>query len=127
MRVIVTKRRTFSAKERLDYFLKANGCCAKCALKITPGKRWDLDHVIPLSLGGSNDVTNLQVLCHVCHTQKTKSDVSTHAKTLRIQSRHLGARRSRRPLPFGRQSPFKKTIDGSVVRRYGKQSTFYGA
>ena len=121
----MTKRRTFSAKERLDFFLKANGCCAQCTLKITPGKRWDLDHVIPLSLGGSNDATNLQVLCHFCHIQKTKSDVSTHAKTLRIQLRHLGATRSKRPLPFGRWSPLKKTIDGKIVLRQRCRSRLY--
>ena len=113
----MTKRRTFSAKERLDYFLKANGCCAQCSLNISPGKRWDIDHVIPLSLGGSNDMTNLQVLCQTCHSQKTKADLSTYAKTLRIQSRHLGAQRSKRPLPCGRDSPFKKTIHGQIVLR----------
>lgn len=127
MGAVMTKRRTFSAKERLDHFLKANGCCAQCSLKITPGKRWDLDHVIPLSLGGSNDVTNLQVLCQACHTQKSKSDVSTHAKTLRLRLKHLGARRSTRPLPCGRESLFKKTVDGRVVRRQkliGSQPTY---
>ncbi|MBS7804498.1 HNH endonuclease [Rhizobiales bacterium TNE-4] len=113
----MTKRRTFSAKERLHHFLKANGCCAKCSLKITPGKRWDLDHVIPLSLGGTNDTTNLQVLCQACHNQKTKSDVSSNAKALRIQAKHFGARQSTRPLPCGRESLFKKKIDGKVVSR----------
>ncbi|MBS7805775.1 HNH endonuclease [Rhizobiales bacterium TNE-4] len=113
----MTKRRTFSSKERLAYFLQAKGHCAQCSLKITPGKRWDLDHVIPLSLGGSNDITNLQVLCQACHTQKTKSDVSSNAKARRIQLRHLGATRSKRPLPCGRKSPFKRTIEGMVVRR----------
>ena len=117
MAAVMTKRRTFSSKERLAYFLKANGCCAQCSLKITPGKRWDLDHVIPLSLGGSNEVTNLQVLCQACHTQKTKSDLSTHAKTLRIQARHLGARRVRQPLPCGRTSKYKRTITGRIVLR----------
>jgi len=117
MGAVMTKRRTFSAKERLDHFLKANGCCAQCSLQITPGKQWDLDHVIPLSLGGSNDTTNLQVLCQACHTQKTKSDVSTNAKARRVQLRHLGATRSKRPLPCGRDSPFKKTIHGQIVLR----------
>lgn len=117
MESIMTKRRTFSAKERLDHFLKANGCCGQCSLKITPGKRWDLDHMIPLSLGGSNDTTNLQVLCQACHTQKTKIDVTSNAKARRIQLRHLGATRSKRPLPCGRQSLFKKTIDGKIMRR----------
>ncbi|MBS7805084.1 HNH endonuclease [Rhizobiales bacterium TNE-4] len=113
----MTKRRTFSSKERLAYFLQAKGHCAQCSLKITPGKRWDLDHVIPLSLGGSNEPTNLQVLCQACHTQKTKSDVSSNAKARRIQLKHFGARQCTRPLPFGRKSLLKKKIDGRIVRR----------
>ena len=113
----MTKRRAFSARERLDYFLRANGNCAQCALKITPGKRWDIDHVIPLALGGSNEASNLQILCQPCHTQKTRTDLSANAKARRIQIRHLGASRSKRPLPCGRQSPFKKTIDGKILKR----------
>lgn len=115
--LIMNKRQTFSPTERLKLFLEANGCCAQCCLKIQPGKRWDIDHVIPLALGGSNDARNLQVLCQACHLEKTKTDLSTTAKSKRRQLRHLGASRSKRPLPCGRYSPFKKTIDGKVVRR----------
>ena len=36
---------------------------------------------------GLCEATNFQVLCLACHTQKTKSDLSTRAKTLRTQLR----------------------------------------
>lgn len=31
----------------------------------------DVDHIIPLSRGGTHDRENLQPLCHACHSRKT--------------------------------------------------------
>ena len=111
-------RRSLSTRARLDLFLQAKGRCASCTLPIAPGKGWDIDHIIPLALGGSDTPDNLQILCRICHSTKTaKHDVPAIAKTERIRARHLGAKVARRPMPFGRASPFKKTIYGIILKR----------
>ena len=112
------RRRSLATRERLDLFLAAHGRCQRCGWALAPGTRWDIDHVIPLALGGRDQAGNMQVLCAACHGGKThREDVPVIAKTVRIRARHLGARTSRRPLPGGRRSRWKKTIDGRVVER----------
>jgi 5-methylcytosine-specific restriction protein A len=89
------RRRSLSTRERLDLFLAARGQCQHCGWALTPGKRWEVDHVIPLALGGRDQVDNMQVLCAPCHGGKThRQDVPVIAKTARIRARHLGARRT---------------------------------
>ena len=113
------RRITFSTSFRLSLFLKRKGLCSICSLKIDAGKAWDIDHIIPLGLGGTNEPNNLQILCKHCHHSKTsQSDIPRIAKTKRLKARHLGARPpSTRPIPGSRRSPWKRKMDGSVVRR----------
>lgn len=34
----------------------------------------EVDHIVPLSKGGTDVLTNLQVLCKFCHSRKTASE-----------------------------------------------------
>ena len=37
---------------------------------------WEVDHITPVSMGGSDDVGNLQLLCKECHQEKTGQERS---------------------------------------------------
>jgi len=36
----------------------------------------DVDHITPKSQGGTDDMTNLQALCHSCHSAKTMRELN---------------------------------------------------
>jgi 5-methylcytosine-specific restriction protein A len=46
--------------------LREEPMCRSCG-----GAASQVDHIIPLSRGGTNDRANLQPLCHSCHSRKT--------------------------------------------------------
>ncbi|MGA9769482.1 MAG: HNH endonuclease [Blastocatellia bacterium] len=47
-----------------------HGCCVRCLKKAWPKNILTKDHVIPVSLGGSDSITNLQPLCETCNNRK---------------------------------------------------------
>ncbi len=113
-------RKTVSTKRRVELFKAHDGVCHICGGKIQVGEAWELEHQIPIALGGADDETNW-ALAHVkCHRGKTSEDVGNIARAKRREARHLGIKKSRNPLPGGRSSPWKRTMDGRVVRRDGK-------
>lgn len=112
------KRVRITSKMRADIFLRHNGVCHLCQMKVIPGEDWDVSHEIPLEAGGSDTADNWYVAHRKCHRVHTATvDAPLIAKVKRIHQRHIGAKKSRNPLPGGRNSMFKKKMDGSVVRR----------
>ena len=65
------KRRKLTCDEKLAIFVRDHWRCCKCNknLKRLPKER-RIDHKIPFSKGGSDDMDNLQLLCAKCDTQK---------------------------------------------------------
>ncbi len=61
------------AKNRQHRFERAHGRCEFCGDPLQPGS-WQCDHLIPISKGGTNDISNLRVLCLACHKAKTAED-----------------------------------------------------
>lgn len=53
-----------------DIRMLQKGRCAECRHK----KRLEIDHIIPLSKGGTNARTNLQLLCRSCNARKNARD-----------------------------------------------------
>ena len=61
-RRIRIKRKHFSQEVRKLLYQQAEGKCALCGKKITFDEM-ELDHIIPISMGGADEVENLQVCC----------------------------------------------------------------
>lgn len=55
--------------------------CAECRSSVRSRKCRHVDHIMPLSLGGSNWPSNLQVLCPKCNLRKGAKDPITYART----------------------------------------------
>lgn len=53
--------------------------CALCAAAGRVAAAVEVDHVVPLHLGGSNARSNLQGLCVPCHERKTAAEAARRA------------------------------------------------
>ena len=110
-------RRSISKKERAEIFNARNGKCHICGQKIHPQEKWDIEHIIPLALGGEDGGDNLDLAHQSCHRDKTKTDVGRLAKAKRQAAYHNGKKLSKTPLPCGKSSKWKRKLNGSLVLR----------
>lgn len=85
--VKIHRRKSFSAKDRAEIFTAHGGICYLSGVKIGPDDEWDIEHVIPLALGGTNDPENLRPALKDPHKVKTKSDVRSISKAKRIEKK----------------------------------------
>ena len=78
-----------SLPTRVAKLLKTQkGKCNHCGLTFREGDIWEVDHIVPRSLGGKDVYANLQLLHRHCHDTKTASDGSlerTHEKGQTIE------------------------------------------
>lgn len=58
--------------------VKQNFKCISCLCSIRG--RYDVDHRIPLSKGGSDDISNIDLLCEHCNSRKYNKDPLTWAR-----------------------------------------------
>jgi len=66
-----SERKEFTLDERQALFKRDRQCCRACNEKIT---EFEIDHIRPLSNGGTNDFNNLQILCKSCHRKKCEAE-----------------------------------------------------
>ncbi len=65
----VDERRPFLWSEKYEMLLKSSGRCAHCGKTISESNV-TVEHIIPLSYGGTNDMDNLVALCPDCNAEK---------------------------------------------------------
>ncbi|RMD90729.1 MAG: HNH endonuclease [Alphaproteobacteria bacterium] len=111
-------RRSMSRTRRLRIFEAASGICHICGQRIDGTREpWEVEHIVPIQLGGEDEDANCAPAHVACHRAKTREDVARIAKAKRVRAKHLGAHRPRATLPGSRASRWKRKISGEVVRR----------
>ena len=95
----MSKRKPRNAKERARLFKLFSGKCYLCQGSIDGTREaWEIEHVIPLELGGADEDSNLQLAHAKCHKAKTSKDVGDIARAKRREARHTGARLPKRTI-----------------------------
>jgi hypothetical protein len=116
--VRTTARRKLTPHRRLQVWEKTGGVCVLCEAKIDGlRERWIVEHIRALELGGPDDFGNMGPAHEVCALDKTRDDHRRTARAKRQKIRHIGADGAKRPLPFGKASPWKRTLSGRIVPR----------
>ncbi len=64
-----SKTRTTSVARRHELWLRDEGICYICKSPVAE-KKFELDHLIPVHVGGSNEATNLAVACLRCNRSR---------------------------------------------------------
>lgn len=59
---------------RAGVWARDSGLCQACgrAVALNGVDCAEIDHIVPLGAGGTNDAANLRVLCHACHMRRPR-------------------------------------------------------
>jgi 5-methylcytosine-specific restriction protein A len=107
----MTRRRSFSAKDRARIFAANSGTCHICSGAISVGEAWEVEHVIAWALTRDDSDANLRPAHKKCHREeKTGKDVAVIAQAKRREAIHTGAVR-----PKGFPKPMKPERVGKPV------------
>jgi 5-methylcytosine-specific restriction endonuclease McrA len=111
-------RNEFPDKIKFAAWQRAQGYCenALCQAKLWTGK-FQYDHAIACELGGDASLGNCQVLCLVCHDEKTRNDKGNIAEAHHRERKHAGIRSTKwRPLPGTKRSGIRIRMNKTVER-----------
>ena len=112
------KRGRMTPQRALKAWERHKGVCVNCHQRIDGAREdWFCEHILALDNGGTDDDANIGPAHYRCKRKKDASDKKTAARSKASKKRHLGISTSRAPLPFGRDDPRKRKMDGTIVDR----------
>lgn len=86
----IQRNRNISLSTRTDIFERDNYTCQICGKnKHDDGVKLEIDHIIPVSRGGSDNINNLQTLCFECNRGKSDKILHNHIRNQRTNNQTL--------------------------------------
>ena len=95
--LIVKNRSNHGSQTRQYIYDKAEGRCELCGRKI-PLPEMTIDHVVPLAMGGRDEIANLQCACQICNRVKDKLLPEEYADWVKESFEYQIRKRSRKSL-----------------------------
>ena len=74
-RAVALRKKPLSRRVQNAVFKRDGFLCSECGTEPDP-KHLHIDHIVPLAAGGSNELSNLRVLCRACNLSKADKIVS---------------------------------------------------
>lgn len=114
-----TKRKKMTKARAAKIFLREQGQCYLCKRKLRVGvDSYQIEHPVPLALGGSDADEDLRVVCIPCHKPKTATDAASKAKRDRLVTAGLKtAKRSKfQSRGFAKAEP-QRTATRPITKR----------
>lgn len=71
---------TYTAEQIEHLYAMQRGRCALCGGKL--GRAFHRDHIMPLALDGTNDISNIQLLCPSCNCRKNAKHPIDYAQQI---------------------------------------------
>lgn len=112
-------RREFTRRIKAAAITRAAGKCEKCTAALKHGEA-EVDHILPDILGGEPVLLNAQVLCRVCHAEKTATDIQRTRKADRQRDKASGAVKPAgkiKSAPFAKPDKPERTAKQSLQPR----------
>ncbi len=118
----MTKRRKLPPRDFGTLWNRQQGTCGcGCGESLDSGPV-DVEHQLPVALGGSNDLENLSLWLRPCHKIKTRDDVKRIRKADRQRRYHeTGKSHQHRTRPIqsrGFDKTLKRKMNGEVVKTW---------
>lgn len=91
----VDERKPLSAQLRSEVIKKNSGRCVYCSKALTTShgfpNSFHADHVLPVALGGTDDIANLVPACSSCNSKKNAKTVQQFSEAMRAAGIDLAA------------------------------------
>lgn len=110
---------------RLRIFRTHEGRCHISRRKIMPSDHWELEHVIPLSMGGEHRERNLAPALADKHKEKSKQEAADRARGDAASKHHLGIRPPSRLRSAGFvKAPPQRSASRPITRNSPRPQSF---
>lgn len=120
-------RKALSKKTRFEIFKRDKFCCVYCGANPGTGATLNVDHVIAVANGGTNDEMNLVTSCFDCNSGKSDRPLTEINKTSKVTKEQLKEYKEQVELFFAFLNKKNEAVLASiemVVNRLGNPLNF---